>query len=158
MREFGFSETFIRAGNRNLAAAVLFFAFFAGALAWYICDFRIRIALIVMGRVSIVLGPILAIETVLLDRRLRKLKVLVHQDRIAKQCGKKQHTLLWKDIFGIKMVHSKSGVVAEITLYPKKPNRPMYLHGYRNMEDLAALIREGKGRTRGLNSATSATD
>ena len=142
MREFGFSETTIRQGNRNLVAFVLLCAFVNAAFAWHFFDFRIEEALIVAGICILTFGPFFAIEAILLSRRSRKLKVLVHEDRIVKQCGKKQRTLLWKDIAGIKTVRSRRGGVAQITLYPKKPKIPIYLHGFRDMEDLANLMRE----------------
>ncbi len=143
-REFGYSETFIREGNRNLALLFPLFVFVGGACVWYISDFTMEIeeAAVVAGIPITALGAVLAIEKALLNRRLRKLRVFIYDDKLVKQCGKKQHILMWNDIAGMKTIHKRSGAVFQINLYPNKPDIPMHLHGFRDMDGLAALIKE----------------
>lgn len=143
-REFGHSEAFIREGSRNLALLFPFFLFVGGACVWYISDFTMGIgeAAVVAGIPTTALGVVLAVEKALLNRRIRKMSVSVYADKLVKQCGKKQHVLLWNDIAGMKTIHKRSGAVFQIGLYPNKPDIPMHLHGFRDMDDLAALTKE----------------
>ena len=142
MREFGYSETFIREGNRGLLFLGLFMVPFLAIFALYVSNFRIEQALIPLGFTLLIFGIIIAIEIPLINRRLRKLRILIDEDKLIRQCGKKQQIFLWKDIARIKTVENKNGVVAQIKIYPKKPKMAMYLHGFREMENLANLIRE----------------
>jgi len=121
---------------------ILFLIFFLLAFALYFSNFRIEKALVAVGITILILGTIMAIETPLINRRLRKLKVFIYEDKLIRQCGKKQQILLWMDIARIKTVENKNGVVAQIKIYPKKPKMAMYLHGFQEMEDLANLIIE----------------
>jgi len=142
MREFGFSEISIRQGSRMILVFILFLIFFLLAFALYFSNFRIEKALVAVGITILILGTIMAIETPLINRRLRKLKVFIYEDKLIRQCGKKQQILLWMDIARIKTVENKNGVVAQIKIYPKKLKMAMYLHGFQEMEDLANLIIE----------------
>ncbi|MHC4143719.1 MAG: hypothetical protein ACYSWW_12990 [Planctomycetota bacterium] len=142
MREFGFSGTFIREGRRRILVLILFLTAFLLAFALYYSDFRIERALVAVGICLLILGVIMAIEIPLINRRLRKLRVLIYEDKLVRQCGKRQRVILWKDIARIKTVKKKDGVVAQIKLYPKKPQMWIYLYGYNEMEDLANLIKE----------------
>jgi len=142
MREFGYSETFIREGNRGILIFGLFLVPFLAIFALYLSNFRIEKALIPLVFTLLIFGIITAIEIPLINRRLRKLRILIDEDKLVKQCGKKQQIFLWKDIARIKTVENKNGVVAQIKIYPKKPKMAMYLHGFREMENLANLIRE----------------
>ncbi|OHB84324.1 MAG: hypothetical protein A2Z38_08440 [Planctomycetes bacterium RBG_19FT_COMBO_48_8] len=142
MREFGYSETFIREGNRGILIFGLFLVPFLVIFALYVSNFRIEKALIPLGFTLLIFGIIIAIEIPLINRRLRKLRILIDEDKLVKQCGKKQQIFLWKDIARIKTVENKNGVVAQIKIYPKKPKMAMYLHGFREMENLANLIKE----------------
>ena len=142
MKEFGYSETFIREGNRGILFFGLFLVPFLAIFALYLSNFRIEKALIPLGFTLLIFGIITAIEIPLINRRLRKLRILIDEDKLVKQCGKKQQIFLWKDIARIKTVENKNGVVAQIKIYPKKPKMAMYLHGFREMENLANLIRE----------------
>lgn len=121
---------------------ILFLIFFLLAFALYFSNFRIEKALVAVGITILILGTIMAIETPLINRRLRKLKVFIYEDKLIRQCGKKQQILLWMDIARIKTVENKNGVVAQIKIYPKKLKMAMYLHGFQEMEDLANLIIE----------------
>jgi len=97
---------------------------------------------VIVGIPLLICGIIMAIEIPLINRRLRKLKVFIYEDKLVKQCGKKHQILLWNDIARINIDEKKNGVVASIRLYPKKPKIAMYLYGFREMEDLANLIKE----------------
>jgi len=115
---------------------------FLAIFALYLSNFRIEKVLIPLGFTLLIFGIIIAIEIPLINRRLRKLRILIDEDKLVKQCGKKQQIFLWKDIARIKTVENKNGVVAQIKIYPKKPKMAMYLHGFREMENLANLIIE----------------
>lgn len=110
--------------------------------ALYFFNFRIERALIVTGRTLLLFGIIFSVEILLFNRRQRKLKVLIHEDKLIAQRGKKQKVLTWDDITGIKIFEKKNGNVAVIKLSLKNPKRTIYLSGFRDMEDLANHIKE----------------
>jgi len=141
-KEFGFSETFIRQGYRRILVCTIFLIFFIAAFALYLFNFRIEKALTAVGYILLITGIILAIEIPLINRRQRKLKVVIDEDKLIRQCGKKQQIFLWKDITRIKIVEKKDGVVAQIKIYPKKAMMATYIHGFEEMENIANLIRE----------------
>lgn len=140
MREFNFSETFIWEMLRRGLALVLFLLFFIPAFALYISNFRIKEILLPAGITILVFGIIWTIEILLINRRLRKLKVLIYDDKLVKQCGKKQQVLTWEDIARIVTIKDNKGVTVYIRLYPKK-RKVVYLRGFRQMEELASLIK-----------------
>ena len=142
MREFGYSENFIREGDRRLLVFSCFLIFYLLAFALYFTNFRIQKALSAVGITVLIFGTISIIELYLLNRRMRKLKVLIDEDRLIIQCGKKQHIFPWKDITRIKTVEKKNGVVTQIKIYPKRAIMATYIHEFEKMEDMANLIRE----------------
>lgn len=142
MREFGISETFIREGHRRLLVYFCFLIFFLLTFALYFTNFRIEKALSAVGIPILILGTISIIEHYLFNRRRRKLKVLINEDRLIMQCGKKQHIFLWKDITRIKTVEKKNGIVTQVKIYPKRAIMATYIHGFEEMENMANLIRE----------------
>jgi protein-S-isoprenylcysteine O-methyltransferase Ste14 len=141
-KEFGFSETFIRQGYRRILVCTIFLIFFIVAFALYLSNFRIEKALTAVGYTILITSIILAIEIPLINRRQRKLKVVIDEDKLIRQCGKKQQIFLWKDITRIKTVEKKNGVVVQIKIYPKKVMMATYIHGFQEMENIANLIRE----------------
>jgi hypothetical protein len=89
--------------------------------------FEIKKALAAVGISCLWGGIIFAVQTPLINRRQRRLRVFVYEDKLVKQCGKKQQTLLWEDIEKIKMVEKKNGDVAAISLCPQKSKTVIYL-------------------------------
>lgn len=142
MREFGFSETFIREGRRIVLVLFLCMIPFGLVFPLFCPGFRIDKALAALGIAYFWGGIILAIETYLINRRQRRLKIVVYEDKLVKQSGKKQQTLLWENVERIKIVKRKNGDVAQISLYPPKPKTAIYLCGFAEMKDLASLITE----------------
>ena len=95
-----------------------------------------------VGIILLIFGVIMAIEMPLINWRLRKLKLFIDEDKIVKQCGRKQQIYLWKDIAKIKTVENKNGGVAQIKIYPKEHKMAMYLHGFGQMQTIANLVKE----------------
>ena len=142
MREFRIPETSIGQKKRIIIVTSVLFIFFLVAFALYASDFRIQKALVGLGITVLVLGTISVIEIAILNRIIRKPKILVDEDKLIRQCGKKQQFLLWTDIAKIKTIENKAGVVNQIRIYPKKPKKAMYLCRFQEMEDLTNLIKE----------------
>ena len=141
-RVFEISENFTRQGSRMILVFTIFLIFFAVAFAMYVSNFRIEKAMVAAGIAILIFGIIMTIEIPLINRRLRKLKVFIYEDKLIRQCGKNQQIFLWKDITRIKTVEKKNGVVAQIKIYPKKAKMATYIHGFQEMENIANLIRE----------------
>lgn len=142
MREFSLSEKTIRDGDRSLLIFYCLSALYLLIFALYFSNFRIEGALIAVGKTLLIVGIIFGAETLLINRRLRKLTVLIYEDKLVRQRGKKQQILMWDDITRIKMVEKKNGNVVVVRLYPKKPAVTMHLYGFRETDDLANLIKE----------------
>jgi hypothetical protein len=142
MREFGYSENFIREGDRRLLVLIVYFILLAVAFSLYLSNFQIIKALFVAGYALLITGIMMAIEIPLLNRSMRKRKVLIDEDRLIIQCGKKQQIFPWKDITRIKTVEKKNGVITQIKIYPKRAIMATYIHGFEEMENMANLIRE----------------
>jgi hypothetical protein len=141
-REFEILGIFTGKKRRIILVSSVLLIFFLVAFALYASDFRIQKALVGLGITVLVLGTISVIEIPLLNLIMRKPKVLVDEDKLIRQCGKKQQILLWTDIARITIIENKNGIVNQIRIYPKKPKMAMHLHGYQEMEDLASLIKE----------------
>lgn len=142
MSEFGYSENFIREGRGRILVFILYISFFALAFSLYLSNLQLIKSLFVAGCALLITGTMMAIEIPLLNLRRRKLKVLIDDDRLIIQCGKKQQIFPWKDITRIKTVEKKNGVVTQIKIYPKRAIMATYIHGFEEMEDMANLIRE----------------
>ena len=142
MKEFCYSETFIKQLNRIFLILFCLMAVSLVIFALYFSNLGIEKTLIVTGRTLLLLGIIFLVEPLLINRRIRKLKVLIYEDKLVSQCGKKQKVLTWDDMTGIKMFEKKNGDVAVIRLFLKNPKRTIYLSGFREMEDMANHIKE----------------
>ena len=114
MKEFGFPETSIRKANRALLIFWLSMVPFLAIFALYVTNFRIEKALIPLGFTLLISGLIIAIEIPLFNRIMRKPKVFIDEDKLIKQCGKKQQIFLWTDIARIQTVENKNGVVETV--------------------------------------------
>ena len=142
IREFDFSEARIR--ETRLIFLVLFLCMIPFGLVstMFLPDFEIEKSLRAMGFTYLWAGIIITIETFFINRRFRKLKVSIYEDRLVKQSGKKKQILSWDDIERIKIVERKKGHIAQIKLYPQDIKKTIYLSGFEEMEDLAGLIKE----------------
>lgn len=120
----------------------LFLTFSILVVTQFIPGFQLRRNLPAIGILCLCLGVTMAVETFLLSRRQRRLKVLVYTDKLIKQSGNKSQSMSWEDLERIKIVEKKNGGVAQISFYPMKSKMPVYLFGFSEMEDLASLIEE----------------
>ena len=89
-REFGFSEASLRERRRTLLVAFLFFTFSAVIFSLFVFDLNVKAALVAAGICLLNVAVIMAIEIPLINWRLRRLKVFIDEDKIVKQCGKRQ--------------------------------------------------------------------
>lgn len=142
MREFSYSETFIKQTDRIFLILFCFIAVCLVIFALYFSNLSIEKTLIVTVRTLLLLGIIFLVQPLLINRRLRKLKVLIYEDKLVRQCGKKQQTFMWDDITRIKVIEKKNGNVVGIRLYTKKPAVTIHLFAFREIGDLTNLIKE----------------
>lgn len=139
MNQFNFSESHIRKTNRNILIVFPFVILCAVGFALSIADYKVKV-LIPLSVIFFIMTAILAIEKLLIDRSLRKMKVLIYEDKIIKQCGKSQQTVLWDNIIKIKLNENPEGSIVWIRLY-RKNERVIYLNGFDEMEKIANLIK-----------------
>jgi hypothetical protein len=84
-------------------------------------------------------GIVLVIATDRTSRSLRKTKVLIEEDRLVRQCGKRQQVILWDKITKVEMRESPKGDVEGIGLH-QKHKREVRLAGFNEMGEIARLI------------------
>lgn len=141
MEQFNFSESRIQKTNRIILFLIPFLILCTAGFALFISDYKVSKVLIPLGVTSLIMTAIFAIETPLTNRSLRKMKVLIHEDEIIKQCGKYQQTVLWDNIIKIKLIENPEGGLVCIRLY-RKNEKAIHLYGFNEMEKIAHLIKE----------------
>ena len=141
MEQFNFSESRIQKTNRIMLIIFPFFILCAAGFALFISDYKVSKALITLVVPFLIMTAILAIEIPLINRSLRKMKVLIYEDEIIKQCGKYQQTVLWDEILKIKLTETPEGSLVRIQLF-RKNEKAIYLSGFNEMEKIAHLIKE----------------
>ena len=141
MMEFNFSETYIK--KRLDIVLITFFvcAFLIIGFGLYLTSFDLEGTVIISGIVILQMAVIFAIEVPLIFRSLRKMKVVVLDDKIIKQCGKKEQIALWSDMVRVKIKENVKGGVENIKLFHKK-NKKILLFGFNDMDKIAELIGE----------------
>lgn len=142
MNQFDFSESRIRKTNRNMLIFAPFLILCVAGFALFIADYKVSKVLIPLGVTFLIMMTILAIEIPLMNRSSRKMKVIIYEDEIIKQCGKSQQTISWDNIIKVKLVENPKGSLVRIRLYQKN-NKAIYLFGFNEMGTIANLI---KGR------------
>ena len=141
MYQFNFSESRIRKTKRIMLILLPFLILCTVGFALFIADYKVSKVLIPLGVMFLIMTAILAIEIPLINRSLRKMKVLIYEDEIIKQCGKYQQTALWDDIIKIKLIENPDGGLVYIQLY-RKNKRAIHLGGFNEMEKIANLVKE----------------
>jgi hypothetical protein len=140
MKEFIFSEDY-RKVNRLLfilfpVTAVCMFGF-----ALFLSGFRFWSSLAVTGTVLIIMSLLYAVEIPLLKRSMRGMKVLVDDERLIKQCGKRHNTVLWENICKIKLREDPKGHLGYIELHQKN-KKTIWLGGFNEMDVIADFIKD----------------
>ncbi|MHC4171408.1 MAG: hypothetical protein ACYST5_00495 [Planctomycetota bacterium] len=139
MEQFDFSEGRIRKKTRNILIVFPFVILCLAGFALSIADYKVKV-LIPLSVILLIMTAILVIEKLLIDRSLRKMKVLIYEDKIIKQCGKHHQIVLWNNIIKIKLNENPEGSIVWIRLY-RKNERVIYLNGFDEMEKIANLIK-----------------
>jgi hypothetical protein len=112
---------------------------------FFITGFRIR-PLLISSITFLILAAIVTLELLLIFRSLRKMKVIVYDDKLIKQSGNKKQTVLWDDVVKIKRRLKPRGTVDFVRIY-QKSGSVIYLYGFTGMDEIDELIRkkvEGK--------------
>jgi len=69
------------------------------------------------------------------------MKVLIDEDKLVKQLGKKQQSILWGDIARVRLREDVNGTLLNIKVYGKRRTK-LFLWGFNEMEEIARLIRD----------------
>lgn len=140
MSEFNFSESFIRRRKRLILIVFPFIALCVLVFAFFITGFKI-LPLLISSITFLILAAIVTIELLLIFRSLRKMKVIVYDDKLIKQSGNKKQTVLWDDVVKIKRRLKPRGTVDFLRIY-QKGGGVIYLYGFTGMKEIDELIRE----------------
>lgn len=139
--QFDFSEDKAKRNSRDI-----FFVLFPSlivcmaAFALYISGFQVKEALPAFCYASLIAFAIFAIEIPLIQRRQRKIKAFIYDDRIVKRCGKCENSIRWDNIAKIKINENNKGEIIHIRL-KGKDKATLWLFGLNEMEKLAGLIK-----------------
>ncbi|MHC4069632.1 MAG: hypothetical protein ACYS18_07805 [Planctomycetota bacterium] len=142
MYEFSISEKHLKRGYWWVVMFSGSLWLFSFVFILYLEDFVFTILLFkVWGKLSLLLAVIVGIELPLMFRILRKGKVLIDEEKLIKQGGRKQEAFVWGDIAKIKLQKAVDGSLLGIKVYGKH-GKTILLGGYNEMEKIAALTRE----------------
>lgn len=140
--QFDFSEENIKKTNRDML--FLFFPVFIVCVigfGFFITGFKIKETLICSGSALLTMFVVWAVEIPLLNRRQRKIRVFVHNDKIVKQCGKHENDISWENVSLLKIKEDNKGIITHIKIRGKDKTL-LWLYGLNEMGKLASLIKE----------------
>ena len=140
MDQFNFSKNNMRKANSGMLIFSCFAFFCILVFVLFIFDFNIREALFAVGIMALITTLTQTIGIFLITRSSIKMKVLIYEDKIIKQCGKYQQTALWDNINKIKLTENPEGSVFNIRLY-QKDEKAIDLGCFDEMDKMARLIR-----------------
>jgi len=141
VREFNFSEGFLKARNRDILIASPFLALTTLSSILLFTGAGLKETLTAWSIALLVVAAIFAIEWPLVSRILRNMKVLVLEDKITKRSGKTQELAFWAHIKRIRRVENTKGEVVSITLY-QESKKPIHIFGFDGMETIDLLVQE----------------
>ncbi len=138
--EFNYSESVIRQRKSLILTVFPFIALCFLMFAFFITGFKIR-PLLISSTTFLILAAIVTIPVLLIFRSLRKMKVIVYDDKLIKQSGNKKETVLWDDVIKIKRRLKPRGTVDFVRIY-QKSGSVIYLYGFTGMNEIDELIRQ----------------
>lgn len=141
MQEFKFSEKTLKRNYKFCFLAILIAipgVFLITVLAG---KTNIHTLLVACGITAVILLLILAIELPLLNRSMRKMKVIIEDDRIIKQYSRGHKNFFWSDIDKVKMKKNPKGEHINIRIHGRD-KRSIYIYGFERMGEIATLICE----------------
>lgn len=141
MREFNFSEGFLKARNRDILIASPFLALTILSSILLFTGAGLKETLTALSIAILAAAAIFAIEWPLVSRSLRNMKVLVLEDKITKRSGKTEELAFWAHIKRIRRVENTKGKVVSITLY-QESKKPIHIFGFDGMETINLLVQE----------------
>lgn len=141
MREFNFSENFIKKSKKNLLIVFLLAIVCMTGFALFITGFQLNEVFPSIIFAFLIMAVIFAIQAPLNFCSLRRIKILIHEDKIVKQCGKSQQYALWKDIVKMRRKEDTKGNLVHICLHDKY-KKVIVLFGIDKMEEVDRLINE----------------
>jgi len=142
MNEFSFSEKLMNKRHRRVLICIFLIWLFSFIYVLYLEDFVVTArAFKTWGFVGIQLAVIIGIMFPLIRRSLLKMKVLIDEDKLVKQLGKKQQSILWGDIARVRLREDVNGTLLNIKVYGKRRTK-LFLWGFNEMEEIARLIRD----------------
>jgi hypothetical protein len=140
--QFDFSENTIKKTNRDMLFVflpVLIVCLFGFAL--FISGFKIKEALLCSCAALLITLVIGAIEIPLIQLRQRKIKAFIHNDKIVKQCGKRENSISWDNIARIKINENSKGEIIRVQIRGKDKT-VLSFYGLNEIERLASMLRE----------------
>ena len=90
MMEFKFSEAHIKKRTKIIFIGLFCCVFAALGFIFYLTNFDVKKSIYIAGIVILWNAVIFIIEVPLIFRSMRKMKVLVLDDKIIKRCGRKE--------------------------------------------------------------------
>lgn len=140
--QFDFSEYKAKKNNRDIFFVFIPLLIVCGAgFCLYITGFQVKQALPIFCYTSLMLLVIFAIEIPLIQRRMRKIKAFIYNDRVVKKCGKHENSIPWDNVAQVKIIEDNKGETVHIRLRGKD-KAIIWLYSLNEMGKLAGLIRQ----------------
>jgi hypothetical protein len=155
--QFDFSEDTIRKINRNTLFSLPVLLVFLIGFTLIITGFKVKEALWVWFITSLFISVTTAVEIPLINRKHRKIRVLIDNDKLVKQCGRNENHLLWDNISRVKIRENNRGEILSIII-KAKDKMSLWLFGLNEMEKLAGLIKERMPADASLNTKRNRLD
>lgn len=144
MQEFDFAKNIIN--KRMVFGLILLFVMILTPPTIFVISGEIPIETVLTGLPYLILmaAVIFIIMQTTVFKILCNIKVIVSDDKIVKQSGKKEQSLLWSDISKVELRENPKGSVIFIILY-RNQKKELYLGGFNDMDKIAQLIKEKIG-------------
>jgi hypothetical protein len=141
MQEFNISEKAFKRSYKLCFFVLLISIPGVFAITLLAGQVNIHRLLIACGATTIIFLLIMAIELPLINRSMRKIKILVDDDKIIRKYGKGEQSFCWDDITRVKMRKNPKGDYVFIKLYDDL-DESIQLSALEQMNEMASLICE----------------
>ena len=140
MYEFANADKVDKHTTRDLIKFIPVLFVFLAFFVLIISDFNVgKVILPFIITIGICTAEILVIS-ITHNRMARKRKLMIDDEKIIKQDGKKQEVVLWGDIAKVKYVVDYRGNLSMVIF--RKKGRKVYLYRYEGMQTVVGIFKE----------------
>jgi len=156
--QFDYSTEHDKRANRFIFYVVLpMTALFATGFALFVTKGNFREVLLPAIGSWLIVTIILVIERPLIDRHLRKKKIIITEGKIIRLQGRRKYEIPWEHIAKVTIREKPNGAIAGIELRQIN-KRVRWLSAYSDMDKMAELIKQHMPKTAKLETKRNKID